>query len=158
MRTILQIRAVGGQSLPLVVELLARKAAQLDARFYARQTLGMAQRHGVVRATVELESGDDDGLQVILLGLERLEGLRGFSTLSPGDRAFISTAALVPPGTRRNQQPPYPSLDDLRWAAEHYEVELELVDAPANKPWKVIQAAIDAGLIFIPTTHEQEPS
>lgn len=159
MRTILHLRAVGGQSLPLVIELLARRAAELGHGFHAQQSLGMAQRHGIVRASVELSvpekdgshspsSGDEDRVQTILLGLERLEGLRGFSCLSPGDRAFVSTAALIPAGTRREQQPPYPSIDDLRWAAEHYGVALELVDAPAHKPWKVVQSAIDAGLIL----------
>jgi hypothetical protein len=112
----------------------------------------MAQRGGSVFATLELETPETDDLtpepdRTIVLGLELLEGLRGFSVLRPGERAFVSTAQVIPPGSWPSRAAAYPTVEEARSIAARFGIDLTLVEAPANAPWRVVQAAIDAGAL-----------
>ena len=152
MRITLHLRGVGGQALPFIVTMLGKRAADAGVRLTGREVFGMAQRGGSVFATLEIEIPDPDGLtpepdQTIVLGLELLEGLRGFSVLRPGERAFVSTARVIPPGSWPSRAAAYPTVEEAESIAERFGIDLTLVEAPASAPWRVVQAAIDAGAI-----------
>jgi indolepyruvate ferredoxin oxidoreductase beta subunit len=130
------LRGVGGQALPFIVTMLGRRAADAQVQLTSREVFGMAQRGGSVFASLDIETIEDDGpeseaARSVLLGLELLEGLRGFSALRPGERAFVSTARVTPPGSWGSGTASYPTV----------------VEAPANAPWRVVQAAIDCQAI-----------
>jgi indolepyruvate ferredoxin oxidoreductase beta subunit len=146
------LRGVGGQALPFIVSMLGKRAADADVRVTSREVFGMAQRGGSVFATLEIEVPDDDALEgesarTVLLGLELLEGLRGFGVLRPGERAFVSTARIVPPGSWGYGAPAYPTVEEVAAIAARLGVDLTSVEAPASAPWQVVQAAIDGGAI-----------
>ena len=109
-------------------------------------------RGGAVFATLDIEAPDAEGSsseshETVVLGLELLEGLRGFSVLRPGERAFVSTAQVIPPGSWASGSASYPSVEEVVSIAERFGIDLTLVEAPANAPWRVVQAAIDARAI-----------
>lgn len=152
MRVTVQLRGVGGQALPFIVTMLGKRAADANVRLTSREVFGMAQRGGSVFATLEIEAPDEDGTasepaQTLVLGLELLEGLRGFRVLRPGERAFVSTARVIPPGSWGFGAPAYPTVEEVTSIAARLGIDLTLVEAPANAPWRVVQAAIDAGAI-----------
>ena len=156
MTVTVHLRGVGGQALPFIVTMLGNRAADADVRLTSREVFGMAQRGGSVFATLEIEMLETDGLatepdHTIVLGLELLEGLRGFSVLRPGERAFVSTARVIPPGSWASGAAPYPTVEEARSIADRFGIDLTLVDAPANAPWRVVQAAIDARAIPLGT-------
>jgi hypothetical protein len=114
----------------------------------------MAQRGGSVFATLDVETpvgNDPERTQhrTIVLGLELLEGLRGLSALRPGERAFVSTARVIPPGSWGSGTAAYPTVEEATAIAANFGIDLTLVEGPANAPWRVVQAAIDAGAIPI---------
>lgn len=152
MRVTVHLRGVGGQALPLIVTMLGKRAAAADVQLTSREVFGMAQRGGSVFATLEIELPTMNGLtpepdRTIVLGLELLEGLRGFSVLRPGERAFVSTARVIPPGSWPSQAAAYPTVEEASSIAARFGIDLTLVEAPASAPWRVVQAAIDAGAI-----------
>ena len=152
MRVTIHLRGVGGQALPFIVTMLGRRAADAGVKITSREVFGMAQRGGSVFATLDIETlgaGDHDPAshRTVVLGLELLEGLRGFGVLRPGERAFVSTARVVPPGSWGFDGPAYPTVDEVASIAARLGVDLTLVEAPANAPWRVVQAAIDGGAI-----------
>jgi indolepyruvate ferredoxin oxidoreductase, beta subunit len=147
-----QLRGVGGQALPFIVTMLGKRAADANVTLTSREVFGMAQRGGSVFATLEIDALGVDGAagepaRTVVLGLELLEGLRGFSMLRPGERAFISTARVIPPGSWAFGAPAYPTAEEVTSIAARLGIDLTLVEAPANAPWRVVQAAIDAGAI-----------
>jgi hypothetical protein len=127
----------------------------------------MSQRGGSVFAVLEIEAAGAtieaaDAAEPpatapcsVLVGLELLEGLRGFGVLRPGERAFVSTARLIPPGSWATGTAPYPTVEEVAATADRLGIDLTLVDAPANAPWRVVQAAIDARAI--PLYHSAVP-
>jgi indolepyruvate ferredoxin oxidoreductase beta subunit len=146
------LRGVGGQALPFIVTMLGKRAADANVTLTSREVFGMAQRGGSVFATLAIETPDLDELptepaQTVVLGLELLEGLRGFSMLRPGERAFVSTARVIPPGSWTFGTPAYPTVEEVTSIADRLGIDLTLVEAPANAPWRVVQAAIEAGAI-----------
>jgi Pyruvate/2-oxoacid:ferredoxin oxidoreductase gamma subunit len=152
MSVTVHLRGVGGQALPFIVTLLGRRAADAGARLTSREVFGMAQRGGSVFAILEIEPADEAGLagtsgRSVLLGFELLEGLRGFSVLRPGERAFVSTTRSIPPGSWASGTTAYPSVENITEIADRFGIDLTLVDAPAHAPWRVVQAAIDAQAI-----------
>ena len=152
MRVTVQLRGVGGQALPFIVTMLGKRAADANVTLTSREVFGMAQRGGSVFATLEIETRDEDDAQLapartVVLGLELLEGLRGFGVLGPGERAFVSTARVIPPGSWALGTSAYPTVDEVASIAARLGIDLTLVEAPANAPWRVVQAAIDAGVI-----------
>jgi hypothetical protein len=176
MSVVLHLRGVGGQALPFVVALLGRRAAEAGAGLTSREVFGMAQRGGSVFAVLEIEAGEVAGTTIeaadearardeskapgaapcsVLVGLELLEGLRGFGVLRPGERAFVSTARMIPPGSWAGGTAAYPTVEEVAAAAARLGIDLTLVDAPANAPWRVVQAAIDARAI--PLYHSAVP-
>lgn len=145
----MHLRGVGGQALPMIVTMLGRRAAEAQANLTSREVFGMAQRGGSVFATLDIETPEDGGQadvasRSVVLGLELLEGLRGFSVLRPGERAFVSTARVIPPGSWSTGTATYPTVDEVAAVAAQFGIDLTLVDAPASAPWRVVQAAIDA--------------
>ena len=156
MRVTLHLRGVGGQALPFIVSMLGRRAADANVQITSREVFGMAQRGGAVYATLDIDAPDEAGptpeqAQTVVLGLELLEGLRGFSMLRPGERAFVSTARVIPPGSWAGGTAAYPSVDEVTSIAARFGIDLTLVEAPANAPWRVVQAAIDAGVVPLET-------
>jgi indolepyruvate ferredoxin oxidoreductase beta subunit len=152
MSVTVQLRGVGGQALPFIVTMLGKRAADSGVTLTSREVFGMAQRGGSVFATLEIETPEEDGhpgepARTVVLGLELLEGLRGFGVLRPGERAFVSTARVIPPGSWAFGSPAYPTVEEVRSIADRLGIELTLVEAPANAPWRVVQAAIEAGAI-----------
>ena len=148
----MHLRGVGGQALPFIVTMLGKRAADADVRLTSREVFGMAQRGGSVFATLEIEAPDDDGqdgeaARTVVLGLELLEGLRGLGVLRAGERAFVSTARVIPPGSWGFGAPAYPTVEEVTDIAARLGVDLTLVEAPASAPWRVVQAAIDSGAI-----------
>src|SRR5688572_11745942 len=132
--------------------MLGKRAADANVTLTSREIFGMAQRGGSVFATLKIETPEAEDLpsesaRSVLLGLELLEGLRGFSVLRPGERAFVSTARVIPPGSWASGTAAYPTVEDVTSIAARYGIDLILVDAPASAPWRVVQAAIDAQAI-----------
>jgi Pyruvate/2-oxoacid:ferredoxin oxidoreductase gamma subunit len=151
-RVTIHLRGVGGQALPFIVTMLGKRAADAGVQTTSREVFGMAQRGGAVFATLDVEAPDEDGSsssshETVVIGLELLEGLRGFSVLRPGERAFVSTARVIPPGSWASGAAAYPTVDEVRSIAERFGIDLTLVEATANAPWRVVQAAIDARAI-----------
>lgn len=147
-----EIWAVGGQRLPLVTRQLARRWVPMGLPFRIQESYGMAQKGGIVSASIELELPDDatrrSSAARVLLGLERIEGARRLVRLQAGDVAFIATGAVVPPGAPRHSHPaPIPSLIDLERTAEDLGVRLVIVDAAVSSPWAVSEAAIADGAV-----------
>lgn len=156
MSVTIHLRGVGGQALPFIVTMLGKRAADVGVQITTREVFGMAQRGGSVFATLDVETPPSDerppsAHQTIVLGLELLEGLRGFSALRPGERAFVSTAKVIPPGSWGNGAAAYPTVEEATTIAAKLGIELTLVEATAAAPWRVVQAAIDAGAIPIET-------
>ena len=152
MRVTIHLRGVGGQALPFIVTMLGRRAADAGVKITSREVFGMAQRGGSVFATLDIETlgaGDHDPAshRTVVLGLELLEGVRGFSMLRPGERAFISTARVIPPGSWATGTAAYPTVEEVATIAAKFGIDLTLVEATANAPWRVVQAAIDARAI-----------
>lgn len=168
MRLTIHLRGVGGQALPFIVTMLGRRAAEAGVSFTSREVFGMAQRGGSVFATLEIGGPDalgETGAEVangigmdrmddahapprsVVLGLELLEGLRGFSVLRPGERAIVSTARVIPPGSWATGRAAYPTVEEVTALAEQFGIDLALVDAPVGAPWRVVQAAIDLGVV-----------
>ena len=159
----IHVRGVGGQALPFIVTMLGRRAAEAGVSFSSREVFGMAQRGGSVFATLEIGEirdgraaanevcGADADPQApprsVVLGLELLEGLRGFSVLRPGERAIVSTARVIPPGSWATGRAAYPTVEEVTALAEQFGIDLTLVDAPVSAPWQVVQAAIDLGVV-----------
>lgn len=162
----MHVRGVGGQALPLIVSMLGRRAAEAQAQFTSREVFGMAQRGGSVFAILDIETPEEhdehdlasEPPRSVVLGLELLEGLRGLSVLRPGERAFVSTARVIPPGSwgagsaaqptyPSAAQPTYPTVEEVHVIAARFGIDLTVVDAPQNAPWRVVQAAIDCGAI-----------
>ena len=149
MRVTIHLRGVGGQALPFIVTMLGKRAADANVQIISREVFGMAQRGGSVFATLDIETPEEDGptsehARTVVLGLELLEGLRGFSVLRPGERAFVSTARVIPPGSWASGRAAYPTVEEVTSIAAKFGIDLTLVEAPANAPWRVVQAAIDA--------------
>ncbi|MCC7367462.1 MAG: 2-oxoacid:acceptor oxidoreductase family protein [Chloroflexi bacterium] len=150
MRTTVQLRGVGGQSLPLIVSMLGRRAADAGVSLTSREVFGMAQRGGAVFATLDIDEpgpGCADDARSVLIAFELLEGVRGFEVLRPGEAAFVSTARLVPPDSWGGAATRYPTAEEVMRLAADLQVALTLVDAAASAPWRVVQAAIEAGAI-----------
>jgi hypothetical protein len=145
MRLTVHVRGVGGQALPFIVTTLGRRAAEANAHFASREIFGMAQRGGSVFAILDLETPGPtpEPVSSVLLGLELLEGYRGFAALRPGEQAFVATGRLIPPGSWRAGQPVYPTVEEVAVVAAQYGIRLTLVDAPVGAPWKVVQTALD---------------
>jgi hypothetical protein len=87
----------------------------------------------------------------VLVGLELLEGLRGFAMLRPGEQAIVSTARMIPPGSWRGgpdaRAAGYPTVEQVAAVAREAGIDLTLVETTATAPWAVVQAAIDRGAI-----------
>jgi hypothetical protein len=148
------VRGVGGQAVPLVVRLLAKRLGERTERLETSETRGMAQRGGVVAATIDAWFDAPAALfRSVLLGLELTEGVRALGMLRPGDAAFLSTAVIVPPGAIRpgslegGSHPTIPSRADVSAAAAALGVRLCLLDTRADAPWPIVQAAFDQGII-----------
>jgi len=139
------VRAVGGQILPYVVRRLATLLTARGHRVTIEESYGMAQRGGAVVATLAVELAAAAPHQRVLIGLERLEGLRGLPALGAGDVAFVSTSAWVPPGP---SVAAIPSSTELQSLAAETGIEIHEVDAPVATPWAVAQAAVDRLSIF----------
>jgi indolepyruvate ferredoxin oxidoreductase, beta subunit len=151
-RVTVHLRGVGGQALPFIVTMLGRRAADANVQMTSREVFGMAQRGGSVFAILDIETPQELGSEreparTVLLGLELLEGLRGFGVLRPGERAFVSTARVIPPGSWAFGTAAYPTVEEITSIAERFGIDLTLVDAPVNAPWRVVQAAIDSRAI-----------
>jgi hypothetical protein len=117
---------------------------------FATLEIGEIGQSGDGRAANQALGADTDPRapsRSVVLGLELLEGLRGFSVLRPGERAIVSTARVIPPGSWATGRAAYPTVQEVTALAEQFGIDLTLVDAPVGAPWRVVQAAIDLGVV-----------
>jgi indolepyruvate ferredoxin oxidoreductase beta subunit len=148
---------VGGQGIGLLSEVLSQ--ACLAAGHAARgcDTHGLAQRHGTVVSHLRL--GDrpypprvPPGQADLVIGLERLEALRGIvSMLKPGGTAVYYDTAYQPVHVRTGEAP-YPSAADLQQAVDDRDGTLERVlldglDDPRMQNVALLGRIVARGLI-----------
>jgi indolepyruvate ferredoxin oxidoreductase beta subunit len=133
---------VGGQGVLLVARLIGEAAIIEGKNAVMSEVHGMAQRGGVVTATVRIGEGAVSPLAArgevdVLLGLEPLETYRALPCGSPDTRVITSDEPNVPPG--------------VSMGFESYPTVKELVDGlrQASKWVKVVQSdkiAADLGM------------
>src|SRR6185369_7685054 len=123
-RIVVQLRAVGGQNLTSMVAMLARRLTPHARSLTVREMHGMAQRGGVVSATLDFspEVAEPAGAggsrpTTVLVALELTEGARVLPKLEAGDRAFIATCVIRPPGSWGPQRPTWPTQAELEGVA-----------------------------------------
>jgi indolepyruvate ferredoxin oxidoreductase beta subunit len=148
---------VGGQGIGLLSEVLSQAclAAGHDAR--GCDTHGLAQRHGTVVSHLRL--GDrpypprvPPGQADLVIGLERLEALRGAATmLKPGGTVVYYDTAYQPIHVRTGEAP-YPTADDLAQAVSERggtleRVFLEQLDDPRMQNVALLGRIVGRGLI-----------
>ena len=115
MRNVL-LAGVGGQGTVLAAKVLAQAAQENGWQVRTAETIGMAQRGGVVESVLllggwrspKLDPGEAD----IILGFEPLETLRGLPYLRPGGAVFSSSDPL-PPVSVSLGNAPYPDLAEI---------------------------------------------
>jgi len=95
------IAGVGGQGTILASRVLAQAAVNAGLDAVTSETIGMAQREGVVQSHVRLDAGEvgpliPDGRADLLLGFEPAEAARALVKMRPGARAIVNTAAVYP--------------------------------------------------------------
>jgi hypothetical protein len=149
-RLLIHMRAVGGQALPLMVNLLARRLSSRATRIDACETHGMAQRGGIVAATLDVELRDaaaDAPMRSVLLGFEVCEGIRALPLLRSGDAAFVSRALIAPPGNVRRRTVEVPDPAQVERAAAALGIQVVWVENPVESPWAVVEAAMQRGAI-----------
>ena len=95
------IAGVGGQGTVLASRVLAQAAVNAGLDAITSETIGMAQREGVVQSHVRLDAGEvgpliPDGRADLLLGFEPAEAARALVKMRPGADAIVNTAAVYP--------------------------------------------------------------
>lgn len=148
---------VGGQGIGLLSEVLSQ--ACLAAGHTARgcDTHGLAQRHGTVVSHLRL--GDrpypprvPPGQADLVIGLERLEALRGVETMLKPEGAAVYYDTAYQPVHVRIGEAPYPSAADLERAVEARNGRLERVfladlDDPRMQNVALLGRIVARGLI-----------
>ena len=115
------LAGVGGQGTVLAAKVLAQAAQSKGWQVRTAETIGMAQRGGVVESVLllggwrspKLDLGEAD----LLLGFEPLETLRGLPYLRPGG-AIFSNSDPLPPLRVSLGQTPYPDLAHIEAKAK----------------------------------------
>lgn len=101
MRLDIVIAGVGGQGTVLASRILAQAAMEAGCQVRTSETIGMAQREGIVASHVRIGEPlhgaliPDRGADV-LLGFELAESVRWLYKLKPGGRAYVNSARIVP--------------------------------------------------------------
>ncbi|MGE5551784.1 MAG: indolepyruvate oxidoreductase subunit beta [Bacteroidota bacterium] len=95
------IAGVGGQGTVLASRALAQAAVAAGLDAITSETIGMAQREGVVQSHVRIGAGEagpliPDGAAELLIGFEPAEAARALPKVKPGARAAINTAVVYP--------------------------------------------------------------
>lgn len=95
------IAGVGGQGTVLASRALAQAAVASGLDALTSETIGMAQREGVVQSHVRLGAQDigpliPDGGADLLLGFEPAEAARALVKVRPGAVAVVNTAIVYP--------------------------------------------------------------
>jgi len=97
----LVIAGVGGQGTILASRALAQAAVNEGLAAITSETIGMAQREGVVQSHVRLGAGEvgpliPDGAADLLIGFEPAEAARALVKAKPGARAVVNSTAIYP--------------------------------------------------------------
>jgi indolepyruvate ferredoxin oxidoreductase beta subunit len=111
------IVGVGGQGVLFVAQLIGEAAMAEGKRVVMSEVHGMAQRGGVVTATVRIGEGVKSPLAAkgevdVLLGLEPLETYRALPCGSATTRVITSDEPAIPPGVSMGFET-YPPLADI---------------------------------------------
>jgi indolepyruvate ferredoxin oxidoreductase, beta subunit len=124
--TSLVFAGVGGQGLILATRVTALAAHLAGRRTVSSEVHGMAQRGGAVLTTVRfgervwapaVPRGEAD----VVIGLERLEGLRALPLLRPGGTLLLNDRRLMP-AVEALKRAPYPSDAGSRAASSGVEL------------------------------------
>lgn len=100
----LVIAGVGGQGVLTLSRIIARAALKLNLRVFVGETLGMAQRGGIVQSYVRFGRSVegpliDYGKADALIALDYIEALRAINYLSSKSTAIINSNAIPPTST-----------------------------------------------------------
>lgn len=119
MRQDIVIAGVGGQGTVLASRIIARAAMDAGLPVRTSETIGMAQREGVVTSHVRFGIPLDgavipDQSADILLGFELAETVRWMHKLKPGGRVVANCAAIIPVSVAAGR-----SVYDIAALAEH---------------------------------------
>ena len=95
------IAGVGGQGTVLASRALAQAAVEIGITVITSETIGMAQREGVVQSHVRLgreEIGPliPDGAADLIIGFEPAEAARAVVKAKPNASALVNTSAIMP--------------------------------------------------------------
>jgi indolepyruvate ferredoxin oxidoreductase, beta subunit len=124
--TNLVFAGVGGQGLILATRVTALAAHLAGRRVVSSEVHGMAQRGGTVLTTVRfgervwapaVPRGEAD----VVIGLERLEGLRALPLLRPGGTLLLNDRCLMP-AVEGMKRAPYPTDAGARAASAGVEL------------------------------------
>jgi hypothetical protein len=153
------LRGVGGQALPLMIHLVAKRLGRHARSVQTQETRGMAQRGGAVTGVIDAHFQNGSTFRTVLLGLELCEGAQGLTLLHPGDAAFIMRTSIVPPGiwlvrgpsapvtSQRTVLAPHLNLDRIRGAAVERGITLHLVESDNAGIWSTLRVAIEEGFL-----------
>ncbi len=111
------IGGIGGQGSVLAARILAQAALDKGWKVRTAETIGMAQRGGVVESVCllggwrapKLDFGEAD----LMLGFEPLETLRGLPYLRSDGVVFSSSDPMPPVGVNLGVET-YPSIDEIK--------------------------------------------
>ncbi|MCW2278368.1 indolepyruvate oxidoreductase subunit beta [Heliophilum fasciatum] len=159
------ITGVGGQGGVLASRIMAEAAIIAGYEVRTSETIGMAQREGVVVSHIKI--GRDlggpligDGTAQILLSLELAESLRGWPKLHPAGQALINCRPIIPPGvasgmTQYNQAAIMDFLQQQGSRACLFDATAAAIEAGSSKATNMVMLGAFSTLPNLPFTAEQ---
>lgn len=138
----LVVVGVGGQGVLTLSRIIARAVLKLNLRVFVGETLGMAQRGGVVQSYVRFGKSVEGplieyGMADALIALDYVEALRAIPFVS-WDSIVILNSNTIPPTSTLLGAEKLPTLDEVKLELRRFVEKLIIVDANS--------LAVEAGL------------
>ena len=140
----LVIAGVGGQGILTLSRIIARAVLGLNLKVFVGETLGMAQRGGIVQSYVRFGSNVEGplieyGKANALIALDYVEALRAIPFISH-DSIVILNSHTIPPTSTLLGAEKLPTLDEVKFEFQRHVDEDKLIIVDANS------LAAEAGL------------
>ncbi len=128
----LYLCGVGGQGIALLGEVLSRACLAAGYQVRSVETHGLAQRGGIVVSHLRIGQSvfypmTPPGEADLVIALERLEGLRGATSMLKPGGTLVYYNAVQQPQMVRSGQAPYPNDDDLASPLKEKRIKVEKV-------------------------------
>lgn len=140
----LVIAGVGGQGVLTLSRIIAQAVLKLNLKVFVGETLGMAQRGGIVQSYVRFGSRVEGplieyGRADALIALDYIEALRAIKFIS-SDSFVIVNSNVIPPTSTLLGLERLPGFDEVKVELERYAEKDRLIVVDANS------LAVKAGL------------